>query len=146
MSKLDEIRERLEAASSAPWKWHGEDYRGGWGWQLLVNAEGQGLIVGTDCGELRAYEPVDASHVVTFLNVFQPDAHLIAHAPTDIAYLLEEVERLRGVVTTATIACGAIGLEAAEDIDRWRDNWGEVIRDEVLDATQRVRAVLEGKT
>ena len=29
-----------------PWKWNGEDYRGDWGWQILVGAEGQDIVVG----------------------------------------------------------------------------------------------------
>ena len=125
MSKLDEIRERLEAATEGPWDWCSEL------WQLRHMT---GKYVCTEVLHAKGTLPTDN------------DAEFIANAPTDIAYLLAEVERLRGVVTTATIACGAVDLEAAEDIDRWRDNWGEVIRDEVLDATQRVRAILEGKT
>lgn len=30
----------------APWKWNGEDYRGDWGWQILVGPEGQGIVIG----------------------------------------------------------------------------------------------------
>ena len=29
-----------------PWKWNGEDYRGDWGWQILVGPEGQGVVIG----------------------------------------------------------------------------------------------------
>ena len=122
MSKLDEIRERLEAIPP-------------------------GSLISSKCVVIRL--PLDEmspehEHRATCTHWVLAD--LYANAPADIAYLLEVVELLRGVVTTATIACGAVDLEAAEDIDRWRDNWGEVIRDEVLDATQRVRAILEGKT
>ena len=31
-----------------PWRWVGEDYRGEWGWQILVGPDGEGLIVGAN--------------------------------------------------------------------------------------------------
>ena len=29
-----------------PWSWNGEDYRGDWGWQILVGPIGQGIVIG----------------------------------------------------------------------------------------------------
>jgi hypothetical protein len=80
-----------------PWRWQGEDYRGGWGWQILVGPDGQGLIVGEDsnsvpCEHLRSFMPVDPALCITGLvaegrprvrsvHVLQPEAKLIAAAP-----------------------------------------------------------------
>lgn len=78
-----------------PWRWAGEDYRGGWGWQLLVNASGEGVL----CGEgkdgpykrLRAFMPIAPELCKTGMyaddesapcvHVRQADANLIAAAP-----------------------------------------------------------------
>jgi hypothetical protein len=89
-----------------PWKWQGEDYRGGWGWQLLVGPNGEGLIVGDEngdlCKHLKAYMPVEPELCITGMladgkphvnavHVFnEANAKLIAAAPE----LLEELERM----------------------------------------------------
>lgn len=80
-----------------PWTWQGEDYRGDWGWQMLVGPNGEGLIVGQDkggepCKHLRAHMPVDPSLCQTGLSATgehvecvhvysQANADLIASAP-----------------------------------------------------------------
>ncbi len=81
-----------------PWRWQGEDYRGGWGLQMLVGPDGEGLIVGQDadgfvCSHLRAGMPVDSALCITGLaardkphvepvHVFSPaNAALIVAAP-----------------------------------------------------------------
>lgn len=90
-----------------PWKWHGEDYRAGWGWQMLVGPNGEGLIVGQDVnGEpsphLRAFLPVDpALCIITGIDgqphaecvhVFSEDnARLMVAAP-DLLEALQSIE------------------------------------------------------
>ncbi len=97
------------AFTPGPWKWQGEDYRAGWGWQILVGPNGEGLIVGQDkdgaaCKHLRAYTPVDSSLCITGretddkphvepVHVFsEANAHLIAAAP-DLAVALDRMLR-----------------------------------------------------
>ena len=87
-----------------PWRWQGEDYRGDWGWQILVGPEGEGLIVGQALDgrpspHIKAYEPIDPSlcktglaatgqERVTCVHVFNPaNARLIAAAPDLLAAL-----------------------------------------------------------
>ncbi|HAM55620.1 MAG TPA: hypothetical protein DCQ64_09510, partial [Candidatus Rokubacteria bacterium] len=92
----------MSAHTPGPWRWVGEDYRGDWGWQLLVGPSGEGLIVG-DGGDgnispfLRVGMPVDPALCVTGLvaegkphvaavHVFSPaNAHLIVAAPDLLA-------------------------------------------------------------
>lgn len=81
----------------APWSWKGEDYRGGWGWQILVDAQGRGIAVsqGLDGGPepaLRAFVPIEADLCLTGmeanlaphvepLHVMETAAPLIKRAP-----------------------------------------------------------------
>jgi hypothetical protein len=82
-----------------PWVWKGEDYRGGWGWQLLVGPAGEGIL----CGEgkdgpykhLLAGMPIESKYCETGFNadtdsapcvhVRLEDARLIAAAPDLLA-------------------------------------------------------------
>lgn len=86
-----------------PWRWQGEDYRGDWGWQMLVGPEGEGLIVGegpdsTPSPLLRAFTPLDPALCKTGfvapegsarpVHVYsQANARLIAAAPRLLAAL-----------------------------------------------------------
>ena len=85
--RLDEIRARLEAATSGPWRVSSIRQRFG-GEPVLV-------IHGPDD---KAYAYVlygdgsNAQHAAAY-----GDASLIAHAPTDIRYLLDENDRLRAL-------------------------------------------------
>ena len=89
-----------------PWRWAGEDYRGGWGWQLLVNASGEGVL----CGEgkdgpykhLPAFMPIARKFCKTGMHadgesapcvhVRQADANLIAAAPDLLASARAAIE------------------------------------------------------
>ncbi|GIP55928.1 hypothetical protein [Paenibacillus vini] len=75
--RIQEIRERLEAASPGPWTiYEYSDYRG---------------------YEVHKYPIGYKSAITGWGKVLQTkeDASLIANAPTDISYLLSEVERLQ---------------------------------------------------
>jgi hypothetical protein len=88
-----------------PWRWQGEDYRGGWGWQLLVGANGEGIACGERCGHpyehLRAFQAIDpalcktgmsaTSDSAPGIHIQQGDARLIAAAP-------DLLEALRGLL------------------------------------------------
>lgn len=83
MSRLDEIRARLAAATPGPW-WR----TGGPELWFVEPAEGDDVITGISRNQYHEIQSDRAGH----------DAALIASAPDDIAYLLAEVERLTGEV------------------------------------------------
>ena len=72
---LAPIKDRLAAAAPGPWQLVGDD----WGDARVLDGEGNLLALGPYGGAISA-----------------PDGRLIAGAPTDIAALIAEVERLRG--------------------------------------------------
>lgn len=87
-----------------PWKWNGEDYRGDWGWQILVGPEGQGVVIGEApqgiFKGLKAHKDIDANLCKTGFNapengapcvhVRYHNAQLIAASPD----LLSAIQRL----------------------------------------------------
>jgi len=91
-----------------PWRWQGEDYRGGWGWQLLVGQRGEGVLCGEQAGgpykHLQAHMPIDPKYCRTGMSaddesapgvhVREADARLIAAAPD-----LLEIVRLLTLAT-----------------------------------------------
>lgn len=117
---LDAIKARLDAASPGPWRWYGNTrytmYLVRWGdcgWEIVMSQTRKGmhdaaLQFNTDGRLVRAdtlavYEvcrdatSADDPRVYRhdIVDIRHPDADLIAHAPTDIAALIAEVERLR---------------------------------------------------
>ena len=88
------------------WRWRGEDYRGGWGWQLLVNDQDVGIICGQSSDgspykHLKAYTGIEPQYTATGMlsdkdsapcvHVQQADANLIVAAP-QMFYVLEELQ------------------------------------------------------
>jgi len=70
-----------------PWSWQGEDYRCGWGWQLLVGPNKEGLLCGQDadgpCKMLRAHVSLDPAITteLKYVHVQKANADLIKAAP-----------------------------------------------------------------
>lgn len=84
MSREEDIRARLGAATPGPWKW--QPYRSG----------GQTLYQVPDA-------PVHELNILKTTDDWPPnneDAALIAHAPDDLRYLLDRYEQLVGAVRT----------------------------------------------
>lgn len=114
MSRIDEIKARLAAATPGPWRWRGNTAakqidlqtvdRGGiyvmsfrrWGLQSAMpyfQSVPAGLIEPAMTFAVRP-QP----HNAWFIDGFDhPDAKLIEHAPADIEFLLREIERLTQV-------------------------------------------------
>lgn len=97
-----------------PWKWQGEDYRGGWGWQLLVGPNGEGIACGSDkdggpYSHLQAHMPIDPVFCKTGMlakedsapgiHVQEADAHLIATAPELLEVCRELYESIDCCIT-----------------------------------------------
>lgn len=105
-----------------PWRWQGEDYRGGWGWQILVGPEGQGILCGESAGlpykHLQADCPIDPQYCKTgFLasaesapgvHVRIADARLIAAAP-------EMLEALEAALITLWVAGMPATIKVVQD-------------------------------
>lgn len=83
--RLEEIRQRAEAATPGPWRAYGNTVeQEKTGWHQVVGTELTGLPYMT-------YERLTTKN---------EDATFIAHAREDIPYLLAEVERLRAALDT----------------------------------------------
>lgn len=85
--RLDEIRERLDAATPGPWR--------------PDNDEPGYVIAPGDPSGWDGYLIASTVDHDGGLFVQEHNAELIAHAPQDLADLLAEVERLRGVLAKA---------------------------------------------
>lgn len=83
--------ELAEKATDGPWSWQGEDYRGGWGWKLLVSETGEGIA----CGEspsgpyknLRAFMPIDAKFCKTGAYADKDSAPCLCIQEQDAAFI-----------------------------------------------------------
>ena len=131
LAKLAEIEAAAAKATPGPWKWQGEDYRGGWGWQILVTGDGRGILCGEDAGkpyaQLRAYIPIDPKHCKTGMyatpdsapgvHILEHDANFIATCdPATVAALCRDARRyvwLRDNATPPTLASIAWGHSIA---------------------------------
>jgi hypothetical protein len=91
--RVDEIRQRLEAATPGPWK--------------ADATENDVPVVCVD-------GPIPGTATVLFEGDWaeQPDAELIAHAPDDLAFLLDEVTRLTFRLKNIAEAHGVAAAEA----------------------------------
>ena len=147
--RLSEIRARLNAASKGPWSWSGDtrfhtvelsNWEPGWGRCTVLRAARAGMqqatfifrddhMMNKRAEELAVYEvePTATSgsdprvyrHDITGLR--HPDAELIAAAPSDIAWLLAEVERLSEKLdmrTEQTVAAEAETREYRAEVSR----------------------------
>lgn len=87
--RLAEIRARLNAATPGPWEWR----EWSCGDEAITGPDNTGFVVNVDEATPHA------------------DADLIAHAPADIAWLLDEVERLRSPMVNLNTQTGEITSE-----------------------------------
>ena len=88
-----------------PWKWNGEDYRGDWGWQILVGPEGQGVVIGEASQGifkgLKANQDVDADLCKTGFNAPEngaPGVHVRYHNAQLIAAAPDLLEALQFII------------------------------------------------
>jgi hypothetical protein len=88
--RVKEIKERLEAASKGEWEWSRDD---GGDFNGLMGEDGC-LLEGLSGGRV---------------SVSEDDAALIAHAPADLKWLLEENARLEAEVSHLRAAAYVIG-------------------------------------
>lgn len=132
-ARLAEIAARLRNATPGPWEWDGP-FAGGWG------HEGPDLMAGEQC-IITSW-----GHDADGLNIEQPDATLIANAPTDLAYLLT-IADCASALLTALRAHGE--SDAAYAIRRWvQGDAADLHSDEVavFEALTALQTALEGET
>jgi hypothetical protein len=114
MSRIDEIRARLAAATPGPWR---------------IGSWGACVVAGPDAVDVATA----ARQVPPGGGYFQgeyPDAALIAAAPDDLAYLLSEAERLeaRAAEHDAEVRRAALedaALAAEQEASYQRRDFGE---------------------
>jgi hypothetical protein len=103
MIDLEPIKARLQAATPGPWRWsmntRSRDVR--------LDAEHSGRLIVMDFVRwgMQSAQPRFRTQPHDLMTEYSdcmphPDAALIAHAPTDIADLVAEVERLRMALDT----------------------------------------------
>jgi len=100
MSREDDIRARLNGIAPLPWRVHGVD---------------DTVVVAADRSEVAAVDG-DYNQPDTW-PIMEANSRLIANAPTDIAYLLAELDAARAEI---------VRLEAERSADAWsreRGGW-----------------------
>lgn len=148
MTRLDEIRARLAAATPGPWHWYGNTkvhslylatVHGGR--RCVMQFARWGMSSAQPCFQSAAHVMVDAKDLVTYereyrkdvADINHPDAALIANAPTDIAFLLAEVERLTeeaAAERAAVVAWLRTGSDPrARGSSAWEESVGDVLRE-----------------
>jgi hypothetical protein len=144
--QLAEIEARLTAATPGPWAW-------GDGWRDLIylgpdqfegadkyadlqlTGRDQRTIIGI---RIDHYEPIwDTATPADEPN--EADREFIAHAPADIAVLVEAVKALRAALTSVTGACEQVAWTNRGMADVSRDGYWSFVPTE---AVRRAAAVL----
>jgi hypothetical protein len=112
--RLDEIKARLAAATPGPWRWSDTPI-------------GEGATLRSPSVEDETVESWERAHIIDdgsaggeYSSMLKaPDADLIAHAPADLAFLLEEVETAhaveRGLSQLLAAVAGWLGLDTSEE-------------------------------
>lgn len=144
-NELDDIRRRLEVATQGPWAFDKED-----GKVLLDYTPKEIRICETGClGSItnRMVCDMNVDWRYTYKNENEPmaNAEFIAHAPTDIARLMAEVERLNKVsryLAEQMVHDGGAGLRWAgafdEDCMRMYKTKEEAIQSWIDEANREV--------
>ena len=94
MTRIDEIRERLDNATPGPWSWRNTSPTN----VLLLGAQSRAVMTFRRNG-MQAAQPQFRGEDGTLLDTARaninafPDAALIANAPADLAYLLGRLAR-----------------------------------------------------
>ena len=94
--------------TDGPWHWKGEDYRAGWGWQMLVGPNGEGIIIGAgrDGGPsplICGFSPLKPEHCGTGIaaegtvhadsvHVFSEEVARLIEAAPDLLKVAREAE------------------------------------------------------
>lgn len=110
MSALDEIRGRLDAATPGPWEWDGTPRR------RYLEGRGEGIL---SCAAL--------------LYPSERNAEFIAHAPADVAFLLDLVSKQQAALDAVR--------ELADDASSQPNS--EIVPVKAMGGL--IRAALEGK-
>lgn len=112
---LDSIKARLAAASEGPWRWVRAYEHRGVHWCLENDKSAAlGSTINHNLVTLSTdeYEYDDEGRPTSLSET--PDFQLIEHAPTDIAALISEIERLRAAILATYTAPNPVAWFAAE--------------------------------
>jgi hypothetical protein len=102
MSRVDEIRKRLEAI--ADWKWDYAEISGTRGCYRIPKA---------NVAEVKHMDDGVDGHTIT-----RPTRDFIAAAPKDISYLLGRVEKLEGLLDRLTRAANQASMKQWLEVDK----------------------------